>query len=67
VRADRAATFRDYLADVDAAEFPREVEVLENGTVTVLDCLWTVMEEEFWHNRYASRDLGILEQATRTE
>jgi uncharacterized protein YraI len=44
-----------------------KVEVLENGTVTVLDCLWTVMEEEFWHNRYASRDLGILEQATRTE
>jgi hypothetical protein len=62
VRADRAATFRAYLAEVDAADFPREVEVLENGTVTVLECLHTVMEEEFWHNRYARRDLSILEQ-----
>jgi hypothetical protein len=62
VRADRAATFRAYLADVDAADFPRTVEVLENGTVTVLDCLQTVMEEEFWHNRYALRDLALLEQ-----
>src|SRR5262245_59583695 len=57
VRADRAATFRAYLADVDGADFPREVEVLENGTVTVLDCIWTVLEEEFWHHRYAVRDL----------
>jgi len=63
VRTDRAAAFRAYLDDADAAEFPREVEVLENGTVTVLDCLWTVMEEEFWHHRYARRDLAILEQA----
>ena len=63
VRADRAATFSAYLADVDAADFPRQVEVLENGTVTVLDCLQTVMEEEFWHNRYARRDLAVLEQA----
>ena len=64
VRADRAARFGAYLATVDAAEFPREVEVLENGTATVLDCLWTVMEEEFWHHRYAHRDLARLEQTT---
>jgi hypothetical protein len=64
VRADRAATFRAYLASVDAEEFPREVEVLENGKSTVLDCLHTVMEEEFWHNRYARRDLAVLEQTT---
>lgn len=64
MRADRAATFRAYLAGVDAADFPREVEVLENGKVTVLDCLHTVMEEEFWHHRYALRDLAVLEQTT---
>jgi hypothetical protein len=64
VRADRAATFRAYLATVDAADFSRDVEVLENGKVTVLECLQTVMEEEFWHNRYAMRDLALLEQAT---
>jgi DinB superfamily/Pentapeptide repeats (8 copies) len=61
VRADRAATFRAYLANVDAADLPRQVEVLENGKATVLDCLQTVMEEEFWHNRYAQRDLAVLE------
>jgi len=60
VRGDRAAEFRAYLANVDAADFAREVEVLENGTVTVLDCLQTVMEEEFWHSRYARRDLAKL-------
>jgi hypothetical protein len=64
VRADRAATFRAYLATVDAADFSREVEVLENGKATVLDGLQTVMEEEFWHNRYALRDLAVLEQRT---
>jgi DinB superfamily/Pentapeptide repeats (8 copies) len=64
VRADRAEAFRSYLADVDAAELTRQVEVLENGTVTVLDCLQTVPEEAFWHNRYARRDLAVLEQAT---
>ncbi len=64
VRAERAATFRAYLANVDAADLPRAVEVLENGKATVLDCLQTVMEEEFWHHRYALRDLGVLEQTT---
>ena len=64
VRADRDAKFRAYLANVEAADFPREVEVLENGKATVLDCLQTVMEEEFWHNRYALRDLSVLEQST---
>jgi hypothetical protein len=64
VRADRSANFRAYLADVDPSEFPREVEILENGTVPLLECLQTVMEEEFWHNRYAARDLALLEQAT---
>lgn len=61
VRADRAAKFRGYLADVDAADLSGEVEVLENGKATVLECLQTVMEEEFWHNRYALRDLAVLE------
>src|SRR3954451_6290547 len=64
VRADRSEKFRAYLADVDPAEFTREVEVLENGTVPLLECLQTVMEEEFWHNRYAQRDLAVLEETT---
>jgi hypothetical protein len=64
VRADRAETFGAYLADLEAADLPRDVEVLENGTATVHECLHTVMEEEFWHHRYAVRDLAILEGTT---
>jgi hypothetical protein len=42
----------------------RPVEVLENGTNPVQECIYTVFEEEFWHNRYALRDLAQLEAAT---
>ena len=64
VRADRAARFRDYLASVAGTDFTRPIEVLENGTNPVQECLYTVFEEEFWHNRYARRDLAQLEAAT---
>jgi hypothetical protein len=53
VRADRAARFRDHLA--------RPVDVLENGANPLQECVYTVFEEEFWHNRYAQRDLAQLE------
>ena len=64
VRADRATRFRDYLATVEPAELDREVDVLENGPHPVRECIYTVFEEEFWHNRYARRDLAQLEAAT---
>jgi hypothetical protein len=60
VRAHRAATARSYVASVTAAELTTEVEVLENGPHTVIECLHTVLEEEFEHLRYASRDLDEL-------
>ena len=60
VRADRAKRVRDYLASVEASEFTRPIEVLENGTCPLQECLFTVFEEEFWHNRYARRDLAQL-------
>jgi len=60
VRADRANRFRDYLASIEAAGLTRPVEVLENGTVPLQECIFTVFEEEFWHNRYARRDLAQL-------
>ncbi len=63
VRADRATRFRDYLATAAAADFTRPVDVLENGTNPVQECIHTVFEEEFWHNRYAQRDLAQLETA----
>jgi len=64
VRADRATRFRGYLATVAATDFTRPVDVLENGTNPVQECIYTVFEEEFWHNRYALRDLAELEAAT---
>ena len=65
VREERAARFGDYLAAVAAADFTRPIEVLENGTCPLQECLFTVFEEEFWHNRYALRDLAQMEAATR--
>jgi hypothetical protein len=62
-RADRAARFRNFLASVAPTEFTRPVDVLENGPNPLQECIYTVFEEEFWHNRYAQRDLARLEAA----
>jgi len=61
VRADRAARFRDYLATLEPDALGRAVEVLENGTSAVAECIFVVFEEEFQHLRYATRDLDHLE------
>ncbi len=61
VRADRAKRFRDYLTTVTTADLPRAIDVLENGAHTVRDGINVVFEEEFWHHRYAVRDLTLLE------
>jgi hypothetical protein len=64
VRADRATRLRDFLDTVAADELSRPVEVLENGANPLHECILTVFEEEFWHNRYARRDLARLDPAT---
>jgi hypothetical protein len=61
VRADRATRFREYLATVTTADFARSIDVLENGPHPLQECIYTVFEEEFWHNRYARRDIEQLE------
>jgi hypothetical protein len=63
-RAQRADRFRAWLDELEAADLTRQVEVLENGTATVQDCVFTVLEEEFEHNRYADRDLALIESPT---
>jgi hypothetical protein len=60
VRAGRAAKFREYLGALTPADLTRQVDVLENGPSPINECLYTVFEEEFEHNRYALRDLGSL-------
>ena len=60
VRADRCTRLRDHLATLDAGDLDRPVDVLENGVHSLQDCIRTVLEEEFWHLRYARRDLARL-------
>jgi hypothetical protein len=60
VRSDRSARFRAYLTGFTEAEVTRQVEVLENGTVPAIECVYTVFEEAFEHLRYARRDLALL-------
>ncbi len=63
VRAQRAARLGAYLEALTEEELARTVDVLENGPHSVRDCVSTVFEEEFWHLRYADRDLTALEDA----
>jgi hypothetical protein len=60
VRAERSATFREFLPTLTAADVERDVDVLENGTAPLIECCYTVFEEEFEHRRYALRDLTII-------
>ena len=61
VRAARSARFRDFVATVAETDFARSIDVPENGPHPLVECLYTVFEEEFWHLRYATRDLATLE------
>jgi hypothetical protein len=56
----RIAAVRSFVDEVDEAQLAVEVEVLENGSTNVLDCLHVVFEEGFEHLRYARRDLAVL-------
>ena len=58
--ADRTALVRDRITSLSPDDLDRAVEVLENGTNPVRECLFVVFEETFWHIRYARRDLAIL-------
>jgi len=60
VRAERAAPFRSLITGVTADDLTRTVDIAENGPHEVLHCIHTVLEEEFWHLRYARRDLDII-------
>ena len=60
---DQANRLGDYLAAATTDDLTRTVDVLENGPHLVRDCISTVFEEEFWHHRYAVRDLAKLESS----
>lgn len=60
VRGDRSERFRAYLSTLGDDELDRTVDITENGPNPVRECVWTVLEEELWHLRYADRDLAAL-------
>ena len=51
----------DLLATATAADLDRTVASPNGGDTTVGDCIRVVLGEEWWHHRYAERDLEILE------
>jgi hypothetical protein len=58
VRRARVSALSSHLDTLTDEALDATVVVLENGPHTVRDCLLTVIEEEFWHLRYADRDLS---------
>jgi hypothetical protein len=64
VRAERSRRFREYLESVTPADLTDQVDVIENGPHPLQECIYTVFEEEFWHLRYARRDLELLAGGT---
>lgn len=61
-RLERVDTFLSGATDDDLA---RAVDSPNGGTTTVVDCIHVVLQEEWWHDRYATRDLAILEARRR--
>jgi hypothetical protein len=67
VRAGRQQLVRDWLASVGADELARPTAPRDDpcwpppGDRTVADCLHVLLDEEWWHHRYAVRDLAALE------
>lgn len=67
IRAERLARLRDYLSTATQADLSAMVSAPDptghpQGTHRVLDCFGVVLREEWWHNRYATRDLAVLER-----
>lgn len=63
VRAGRVAMVRGFLAGVTAEDLARTHQAPDEPqfTVTTLDCLRTILQEEWEHHRFAVRDLDAIE------
>jgi hypothetical protein len=67
VRAERWARVRDYLSDATSEDLksPGAPPPWYPQECSVLYCFRVVINDEWWHHRYATRDLDVLEQDTR--
>jgi hypothetical protein len=64
LRADRAARVREFLEDVTPERLAEECvgPLWEHGErLSVLRCLWVIVNEECEHLRFAERDLDLIE------
>jgi hypothetical protein len=69
LRAERLAIARDFFASLSDEELAGQTAVSgpgypEAGSYAVRRCLLAVLDEEWWHRRYADRDLSLLEART---
>ena len=69
VRAARAAQVRAYLATLGEDDLQVRVggpwdppDLPAEQRARVVDCLGVVFREEWWHHRFATRDLSVLER-----
>jgi len=60
VRAERTGFVDLLVRDATDASLARVVDSPNGGTTTVGDCIRVVFIEEWWHHRYADRDLEIV-------
>jgi hypothetical protein len=68
LRADRMGTYRDVIATLTDEQLAGTTEpVLQPGypageSYAVSRCLRCILHEEWWHRRFAERDLAVLER-----
>ncbi|HEX4866417.1 MAG TPA: DinB family protein [Acidimicrobiales bacterium] len=62
VRRERQQRLTDLLATATDDDLHRTVANPNGGDTTVLHCVHVVLNEEWWHHQYATRDLAVLEQ-----
>ena len=62
VREERRARLGDLVGDATPADLVRMVASPNGGMTSVMSCIHVVLGEEWAHDRYADRDLSILEQ-----
>ncbi|HKH05331.1 MAG TPA: DinB family protein [Acidimicrobiales bacterium] len=59
-RAGRTELVEALVRDATDESLARVVDSPNGGTTTVGDCIRVVIHEEWWHHRYANRDLAVL-------
>jgi DinB superfamily len=60
LRRERMARVSEVLRGATDDDLRRTVDSPDHGTTSVMHCIQVVLNEEWWHHRYANRDLDLL-------